>query len=329
MLTRDPVLSVRGVTVNLRSGGASGQSTRVLTDVSFDVYEAEILGIVGESGSGKTTLAYALLQSPAPSSGLVKFRGTELTNLRGRHLNQYRRQIQLVFQDPHASLNPMWRVREIVEEPLLGFGIGDKRDRQRRIGRALELVGLPLAEFGRRLPRELSGGQCQRVALARSISVEPSVLVLDEPVSALDTLIQAQLVNLLKSLRDEMGLSMIFISHDLALVRHISDRIIVLHNGRICEQAPTDRLVRGPVHPYSVALISSMSKGGVHSGQDASSVGGSFSTSLREVARGCEYIDTCRRATDLCRMQAPSMQEVTPSHLVACHHPISEDLRSD
>lgn len=226
-----------------------------LAGVSFQMEEREILGILGENGSGKSTLARVLFQISRPACGKVLFQGTDLTTLTGRDLQQQRKNMQLVMQDPVGSLNPTWRVKDIVAEPLVGFKVGDRANQKRRVAELLERVGLSEEAFGRRLPRELSGGQCQRVAIARSLAISPKLLVLDEAVSTLDALIQAQLVRLFLELRDELGIGIIFISHDLHLVRSISDRVAILQEGRLCEIGSATSVFSSPSHPYTRELL--------------------------------------------------------------------------
>ena len=229
--TKAPLLSVRDLVqefVVRESGGARAGVVQAVSGVSFDIMPGETLGIVGETGSGKSTLARGVLQSPRPKSGAVTFRGTDLTGLRGRKLLQARRHMQFVFQDPFGSLDPKWQVGSIVEEPLIAYHAGDRNARRKRVDELLDLVGLDPARYRKRHPRELSGGQAQRVAIARAVALEPSLLICDEAVSSLDVLIQAQVLNLFERLRRELSLSYLFIAHDLALVKQVSDRVGVM-----------------------------------------------------------------------------------------------------
>ena len=218
-----------------------------VSGVSFDVRPGETLGIVGETGSGKSTLARSILQAPRPKSGEVLFRGTDLVTLRGARLLQARRHLQMVFQDPFGSLDPKWRVRDLVEEPLVAYRTGDRNARRRRVDEVLELVGL--AQHGGRRPRELSGGQSQRVAIARALALSPALIICDEAVSSLDVLIQAQVLNLFERLRAELGLSYLFIAHDLALVKQVSDRVAVMYLGKLCEVGPGEAVYRAAAAP--------------------------------------------------------------------------------
>jgi len=296
---------------------------RALCGVSFDIAKGETLGVVGESGSGKTTLARVILQVPRPTFGRVLFRGEELTQLRGRRLFEFRRFMQIVFQDPVSSLNPTWRVLDIVEEPLLGYRIGDRRGRQRKVAEVLELVGLSAAAHGRRRPRELSGGQCQRVSIARALVLDPELIVCDEALSALDVLIQAQISNLFDELRQRLGLSYLFISHDLPLVRKISDRIAVMHLGRLCELGPATALYERPLHPYTARLIASIP------GNDPAFgipdlAGGELCREVPSSVQppsGCRYHPRCPRVQDRCRTEEPVLRPAFEDHFVACHYP--------
>jgi oligopeptide transport system ATP-binding protein len=315
----DALLRVQDVVHEFRPVG-NGPILRALAGVSFAVRKGETLGIVGESGSGKTTLARALLQAPAPDSGAVYFRGTDLTRLRGRDLLEHRRHMQLVFQDPFGSLNPKWQVADIVAEPLVGYGVGDRRQRRRKVEEVLELVGLPAPLYGNRRPRELSGGQCQRVAIARALTLDPALIICDEAVSALDVLVQAQLLNVLETLRTELSLSYIFISHDLALVRQISDRIAVMHLGQLCEIGATEEVYGHPKHPYSAALIASFDESQLDAAAlEVAEAVTSEPPSPFDPPSGCRFRTRCPRAMPRCAMGQPLLLQVGDDHVVACH----------
>jgi oligopeptide/dipeptide ABC transporter ATP-binding protein len=239
-------------------GGVKGAKVHAVSDVSFDMRAGETLGVVGETGSGKSTLARSVIQAPRPKSGEVRFLGTDLMKLGRRALTEARRQMQMVYQDPFGSLDPRWKVMELVEEPLLGYGVRSAAKRRERVCELLDLVGMDPGVFGKRRPHELSGGQCQRVAIARAIALNPALIVCDEAVASLDVLIQAQVLNLFERLRTELGLSYLFISHDLALVKQVSDRVAVMHLGQLVEIGPSDDLYRRPLHPYTSALLNSI-----------------------------------------------------------------------
>ncbi|HEX6996820.1 MAG TPA: ABC transporter ATP-binding protein [Gammaproteobacteria bacterium] len=331
---RDAVLDVRGLRQTYAPPGGAlrfgGGSVEALADVSFTIERGETLGLVGESGSGKTTLARTLFQLPPPRSGSVVLLGKDLTRLGGRRLAGQRRHMQMVFQDPSGSLNPRWRTAAIVAEPLLAQGMGDRRERRRRVAEVLELVGLPFATYGRRFPRELSGGQCQRVAIARALAPHPALLVCDEAVSALDALVRARILDLFDRLRRELSLSCLFISHDLAVVRRISDRVAVLHRGRLCELAPADSLYRRPRHPYSAALIAADERLPNDEQRPPLRVDEGRAPAAHEAARGCRLRTSCPRARDLCAREAPRLRLLGDDHLVACHFPLegAHDVRA-
>jgi ABC-type oligopeptide transport system ATPase subunit len=255
MTPNEPLLSVKDLVHEFHTNGGV---VHAVSGVSFDVWPGETLGIVGETGSGKSTLARSVLQAPRPTSGSVIFRGTDLTTLHGSRLLQARRHLQMVFQDPFGSLDPKWVVRDLVEEPLIAYRTGGRPARRQRVAEVLELVGLDPGAYGRRRPRELSGGQAQRVAIARAIALNPALIICDEPVSSLDVLIQAQVLNLFERLRAELGLSYLFIAHDLALVKQVSDRVAVMYLGKLCEVGPGETVYREPLHPYTRALLESI-----------------------------------------------------------------------
>jgi oligopeptide/dipeptide ABC transporter ATP-binding protein len=304
------------------AGGVKGGVVHAVSDVSFDLDAGETLGVVGETGSGKSTLAQCVLQAPRPKAGSVRFQGTELVGLRGRRLQRARRQMQMVFQDPYGSLNPRWRITDIVAEPLIGYGDGNAGSRRRRVRELLDLVGLHPDVYGRRHPRELSGGQCQRVAIARAIALHPALIVCDEPVSSLDVLIQAQVLNLLERLRTELGLSYLFISHDLALVKQVSDRVAVMHLGQLCEVGPADALYRSPRHPYTVDLLASIpSLDPTRPRATGRAVASGEPPSPLAPPSGCRYRTRCARAQDRCAAERPLLRDIGPGHQVACHFP--------
>jgi oligopeptide transport system ATP-binding protein len=305
------------------AGGLRGGVVHAVSDVSFDVHTGETLGIVGETGSGKSTLARSLLQAPRPKSGQVLFQGTDLARLRRRQLVAARRHVQMVYQDPFGSLNPRWRVSELVEEPLLGYGVKGAERRGRRVDELLDLVGLDPSVFGKRRPRELSGGQCQRVAIARAIALDPALVICDEAVSSLDVLIQAQVLNLFERLRSELGLSYLFIAHDLALVKQVSDRVAVMHLGQLAEVGPADALYRSPLHPYTAALLDSVP------GLDPATGRARRPVPLRgeppsplDPPSGCRFRTRCPRVGDRCAVEEPKLRERSHGHSVACHFPL-------
>jgi peptide/nickel transport system ATP-binding protein len=308
------------------AGGSRGGVVQAVSSVSFDVMPGETLGVVGETGSGKSTLARALLQAPRPKSGSVTFRGTELTRLRGRKLLQARRNMQFVFQDPFGSLDPKWRVRAVIEEPLLAYHAGSRADRRARVDELLDLVGLDPRRYAGRHPRELSGGQAQRVAIARAVALNPSLLICDEAVSSLDVLIQAQVLNLFEKLRGELGLSYLFIAHDLALVKQVSDRVAVMYLGKLCEIGPGEAVYKTPLHPYTRALLDSIPSTEPGAGRATATISGEPPSPINPPS-GCRFRTRCPRAADICAEQAPPMRELATGHTVACHFPLTEDSK--
>ena len=259
---KPPLLTVTDLKVHfpIRSGVLFDRTVghvKAVDGVSFELEEGRTLGLVGESGSGKSTTAYAVLQLLRPTSGSVRFAGRELTRLRGEALRRTRREIQIVFQDPYASLDPRMTVGRIVAEPLQAHGLGSRRSRRASVARLLELVGLD-GSYANRYPHEFSGGQRQRIGIARALALNPRLVVCDEPVSALDVSIQAQILNLLKDLQRDLGLTYVFIAHDLAVVRAMSDTIAVMHEGRIVEQGPAERVYTSPQTDYTRALLAAV-----------------------------------------------------------------------
>jgi oligopeptide/dipeptide ABC transporter ATP-binding protein len=323
----EPLLEADNI-VQEFSAGWGRPAIRAVSRVSFQLRPGETLGIVGETGSGKSTLARALLQIPRPTSGSVRFRGNDLTKLRGRRLLEHRRDMQLVFQDPFGSLNPKWRVLEIVEEPLIGYKAGDAAARKSRVVELLELVGLPAGLYGRRFPRELSGGQYQRVAIARALALNPALIICDEAVSSLDALVQAHVLSLLRRLRAELGLSYLFISHDLAVVRHISHRAAVLHRGRLCEIGPVDSLFGAPRHPYTAALIAAAPELEQNAGRRAAASRAGSPPAL-DAPTGCRFRLSCPLAQERCVLEEPELRQVGHDHLVACHFALEQRRGSD
>jgi oligopeptide/dipeptide ABC transporter ATP-binding protein len=324
-ITKEPLLSVRDLVqtfVVRQRGGAKAGVVQAVSGVSFDIMPGETLGIVGETGSGKSTLARGVLQAPRPKSGSVVFRGTDLTTLRGRQLLKARQHMQFVFQDPFGSLDPKWQVRSIVAEPLLAYHIGDRAARRKRVEELLDLVGLDPARYGKRHPRELSGGQAQRVAIARSMALDPSLLICDEAVSSLDVLIQAQVLNLFEKLRAELGLSYLFIAHDLALVKQVSDRVTVMYLGKLCEVGPGETLYRQPLHPYTKALLESIPSTEPGGTRASATIKGEPPSPINPPS-GCRFRTRCPRATDLCANEEPQPRELVPGHMVACHFPLT------
>jgi oligopeptide transport system ATP-binding protein len=324
---RGPLLAVRDLVqeFDVRGrGGVKAGVVQAVSGVSFDVQPGETLGIVGETGSGKSTLARAVLQAPRPRSGSVVFRGSDLVRLRGRSLLEARRQLQMVFQDPYASLDPRWRVDEIVSEPLVAHGVGNGTSRRGRVAELLDLVRLDPRTYSGRRPRELSGGECQRVAIARALALSPALIICDEAVSSFDVLIQAQVLNLFERLRVELGLSYLFIAHDLAIVKQVSDRIAVMYLGKLCEVGPAEAMYRRPLHPYTLALLASIPE---PDPQRARPVQGTITgepPSPIDPPSGCRFRTRCPRAERRCADEVPPLRVVAGHRQVACHFPLEE-----
>jgi oligopeptide/dipeptide ABC transporter ATP-binding protein len=324
--TQEPLLQVRNLIQDFTikaAGGVKGGTVRAVSNVSFDVKSGETLGVVGETGSGKSTLARSIIQAPRPQSGEVEFRGEDLMHLPRRKLKRVRRHMQMVYQDPFGSLNPRWRIEDIVAEPLIGHSTMRGRDRSRLVGELLDMVGLDPSIYRRRRPIDISGGQCQRVAIARAIALNPALIICDEAVSSLDVLIRAQVLNLFEELRRELGLSYLFIAHDLATVKQVSDRVAVMHLGQICEIAPADRLYESPRHPYTRALLDSVPGLDLKTGRALRPVPlrGEPPSPL-DPPSGCRFRTRCPRAQDRCATVEPVLTDDGAGHQVACHFPL-------
>ena len=297
-------------------------NVRAVDSVSFQIFPGETLALVGESGCGKSTTARLVLRLIEPSAGSVRFEGADITALRGDAMRRLRRRMQIVFQDPFASLNPRMTVVETLEEPLIVHGIGDRVARRARVEELLGLVGLAPYHAGR-YPHEFSGGQRQRIGIARALAVEPALVVCDEPVSALDVSIQAQVVNLLKDLQARLGLSYLFIAHDLAVVKHVADRVAVMYLGRIVEIGPKDAVFANPRHPYTRVLLSAIPRPDPHR-RLARQVAGGDVPSPANIPPGCRFHTRCAFVIDRCRtedpaLHSPTLQSIEPYHLSACH----------
>jgi oligopeptide transport system ATP-binding protein len=294
---------------------------RAVDGVSFTLHEGETLGLVGESGCGKSTLCRAILQLVTPTSGSVRFEGEELVGRSRRDLRPLRREMQMVFQDPFASLNPRKRIGQIIGDPLELHGLASGAQLKRQVHELLDRVGLQ-AEHVNRYPHEFSGGQRQRIGIARALALRPKLIIADEPVSALDVSVQAQIVNLLEELQDEFGLSYLFVAHDLGVVRHVSDRVAVMYLGKIVEHSHSDGLYEHPLHPYSHALLSAVPIPDPRRNvaRERITLEGDVPSPI-DPPSACRFHTRCAFATDVCRTEEPPLAELEPGHFAACHHP--------
>lgn len=324
---RKPILDISEITTNypIRRRGAQKATTLVaVEDVTLSIKPGETLGLVGESGCGKSTLGRTIIRLLEPAAGTVSFDGQDITHFNHQQMRPLRQEMQIVFQDPYASLNPRFRVRQILHEPFRIHGIPRELARQ-RIPELLSLVQLPPDSL-RRFPHEFSGGQRQRIAIARALALEPSLLVLDEPVSALDVSIQAQILNLLEDLQNELGLAYLFIAHDLSVVGQVSDRVAVMYLGRIVEEGPRDEVFNSPQHPYTIALLSAVPDISAALGRQARRriiLAGDLPNPL-DPPSGCRFRTRCWRGDQRCVDQDPPRIAVSDT-VVACHYPGSEE----
>ncbi len=331
----DVLLRVQDLVVTFAAGRR--RSVQAVSGVSFDVAEGETLGLVGESGCGKSTVARAIVRLVGIDSGEVVYNGADIAGLDGRALRRVRPDLQMIFQDPISSLNPRRRVRNVIGEGLAIWGDETKEQARNRVNELMAAVGID-ASFGGRRPHEFSGGQCQRIGIARALALNPKVLICDEPVSALDVSIQAQILNLLQDLKARYGLTMLFISHDLSVVKSVSDRIMVMYLGKVGELGATEPIYRRPAHPYTRALLAAVPEPDTSVDMSDADMGGELPSAIAPPP-GCRFHTRCPRADDRCRTEEPVLQAVelkssrpsatreAPSadHFVACHHPVLEE----
>jgi oligopeptide/dipeptide ABC transporter ATP-binding protein len=324
-----PLISVESVEkyFPIRKGILGREVARVhaVDDVTFSVAEGETMGLVGESGCGKSTLGRCIVRLLEPTAGDIVFQGRSIGKLGARAMRPLRRQMQMIFQDPYASLNPRKRVGTIVGDPLRIHGIGDRTSRKQQVEELLEAVGLSPEHYNR-FPHEFSGGQRQRIGVARALALRPKLIVADEPVSALDVSIQAQMINLLEELQDEFSLTYVFIAHDLGVVRHVSDRIAVMYLGKLVELSPAEELYERPIMPYTEALLSAVPipDPDLSDQRERIVLQGDVPSPI-DPPSGCRFHPRCRYATEICKEVEPPLTDYGNGHLAACHHPLNVD----
>jgi oligopeptide transport system ATP-binding protein len=330
MAKGDPILEVEHLVkyFPIKSGiffDRTVANVKAVDDVSLTLGEGETLGLVGESGCGKSTLCRTIIQLLEPTSGSVKFQGRELVGLSRRELRPLRRQIQMIFQDPYASLNPRKRVGQIIGDPLELHDLASGTQLRREVQQLMDRVGLQPEHYNR-YPHEFSGGQRQRIGIARALALRPKLIIADEPVSALDVSIQAQIINLMEDLQDEFGLSYIFVAHDLGVVRHVSDRIAVMYLGKIVERSPADMLYDRPIHPYSVALLSAVPipDPKANAARQPVVLEGDVPSPV-DPPSACRFHTRCPWATEICSEEEPPLAEYSSGQAAACHHPRNVD----
>lgn len=312
---REPILRMKNITKHFNL--QDGKKLVAVDNVNFELYSGECLGIVGESGCGKSTIANLVTNLEAVTSGNIIYDNKDITHLKGEELRQNRKKVQMIFQDPSESFNPRMKIEEIISEPILNFNLMNKQEAKLETKKLLKMVGMS-EDFMKRYPHQLSGGQKQRVAIARAISLKPEIIVCDEATSALDVSIQEQVINLLKDLQENNGLSYIFIGHDLAVVRNISHRIVVMYLGRIVEIIDSDKLTTEAVHPYTKALLASVFSVKGRTNAEIEIIEGE-PPSPSDIQLGCSFNSRCTRCQDKCFKEKPELKEIGINHFTACH----------
>jgi peptide/nickel transport system ATP-binding protein len=318
----DTLLRVEDLVVQFPVG-RTGLTVNAVSGISLDVKRGETLGLVGESGCGKSTTGRAIMQLLPPTSGSVTFEGRELTTMSTKDMRAARTRMQMIFQDPISSLNPRRKVRDIVMEPLTIWKRGSDAERGEVVDRTLTEVGIDPVRAAESQAHQFSGGQCQRISIARSLVLDPSLIICDEPVSALDVSVQAQVLNLLEDLKERHGLTLIFIAHDLAVVKNVSDRVAVMYLGKLCEVAPSDELYRAPMHPYTNVLLASIPVPDPEVERSQVAVVGEPPSPVLPPS-GCRFHPRCPNATEVCTTTEPELRELADGHYVACHNPVMD-----
>ena len=320
----DKVLSIEDLVVEFKVG--RGNTVKAVSGISFDVLRGETLGIVGESGCGKSTTGRAIMQIPPPTSGSIIFEGAELTEMSSSAVREARTRVQMIFQDPVSSLNPRRSVRDSVLEPLEIWKRGTKEERNKLVDEILESVGIDPARAAESKPHQFSGGQCQRISVSRALVLDPTLIICDEPVSALDVSVQAQVLNLLEDLKEKFGLTLVFIAHDLAVVKNISDRVAVMYLGKLCEVASSDDLYARPSHPYTNVLLDSIPAPDPEADHSVGKIVGEPPSPISPPS-GCRFHPRCAYATDICTREEPQLRAMGDGHFVACHHPVETPVK--
>jgi len=295
----------------------SGGTVHAVDDVSFSINKGETLGLVGESGCGKSTTGRTIIRLIEATSGSVKFKGKEVLSMPKKELRKIRKEMQIIFQDPYSSLDPRRSMGDTIGKPLQIHGLRNKKKREKEVDALMKRVGLSLNLYNK-YPHELDGGQRQRVGIARALALNPSFIVCDEPVSSLDVSIQAQILNLLEKLQDELGLTYLFIAHDLSVIKHISDRIVVMYLGKIVEVAPTNELFSNPIHPYTQALLAAVPIPNLKKRHERIILKGSVPSPIN-LPIGCRFNSRCFKKKSVCSLKNPKLKEIGPDHRVACH----------